>query len=112
MSNLEHGSWAESIHCLTVIKQTVGPISNGNNLVATEMYINTRTDKMSRKNLYEKIGIYFFFFVEGGGFISAKSDIKHEVNPKENWVILFIPFRKISNTQTLCKALIRKDTCF
>lgn len=66
MSNLEHGGWAESIHCLTVIKQTVGPVSNGNNLVATEMYINTRTDKMSRKNLYEKIGIYFFF-VGGGG---------------------------------------------
>lgn len=60
----------------------------------------------------KKLESIFFFFVEGGGFISAKSDIKHEVNPKENWVILFIPFRKISNTQTLCKALIRKDTCF
>lgn len=72
MSNLEHGSWAESIHCLTVIKQTVGPVSNGNNLVATEMYINTRTDKMSRKNLYEKIGIYFFFFCGGGGVYISK----------------------------------------
>lgn len=39
---LEHGGGAESIHCLTVIKQTVGPVPNGNNLVATEMYINTR----------------------------------------------------------------------
>lgn len=112
MSNLEHGGWAESIHCLTVIKQTVGPVSNGNNLVATEMYINTRTDKMSRKNLYEKIGIYFFFVGGGCVFISALSDIKHEVNQQENWLILFTPFRKISNTQTLCKALIRKDTCF
>lgn len=60
MANLEHGGGAESIHCLTVIKQTVGPISNGNNLVATEMYINTRADKMSRTNLYEKNWDFLF----------------------------------------------------
>lgn len=65
MANLEHGGGAESIHCLTVIKQTVGPVSNGNNLVATEMYINTRADKMSRTNLYEKN--WDFLFLGGGG---------------------------------------------
>lgn len=48
LTDLKHGGGAEAVHCLTVVKQTVGSVSNGNNLVATEMYIYTGAYQMLR----------------------------------------------------------------
>lgn len=123
-ANLEHGGWAESIHCLTVIKQTVGPVSNGNNLVASEMYINTRADKMSRTNLYEKIWILFFFFGGRGGVFIYRNNIgfflyqyiryqtwSESTRKFANFVHTFQEnFKHTHIVQSI--HLIRKDTCF